>query len=570
MHSPEYEVFQSLHGGPAGSALASKLARTASKPRILLLEAGPKKDSKSLRVSGKRWVTFQEPDMNWMSKTTPQAGCNGREINYSRGKALGGGSAINFGCYTVGARDDYDEWAEIVGDDFFSWERMQERFKELESFDGEIAERYKAFANPRPEDHGREGALKLGFAKEWEEDTASIFEAFRQAGLPFNPDHNSGDPIGVSLSINSAYRGVRTTAADLLVDHPENLEILTEKDVTRVIIRNNKAVGVEVDGEIYHAKEIILSAGSLGTPRILMHSGIGPADQLSAFNIPLHANIPAIGQNLRDHPFVPLCLMRNPKTNTRNAFYSSPTAQETAMEEWLIDGSGPWSQHGSQLIMGWMKSEAVQNSQEYRELPQATKDFLSRPTIPHYELISGLPIHMLNPDLTSDYSYICLVAFLLNQQSRGEVRLQSSDPTVPLLFNPNFLTHEYDQRVCIESYRELWNLASHPSFAKDTVSTLLAPASTSDEDILAFWKNVAASAWHMTGTAKMGRPGEDAAVDSRFRVFGIQGLRVADLSVVPVLTNNHTQATAYVVGVSCADVLIAEYGLAVPMSTSTL
>ncbi|KAL2832610.1 hypothetical protein BDW59DRAFT_181040 [Aspergillus cavernicola] len=565
--SPHTWDFIVVGSGPAGSTLASKLASTASTPAILLLEAGPQKDAKSLRVDGQRWTTFQRPDMNWGYKTTAQENCNGREIDYSRGKVLGGGSAINFGIYTVGARDDYDKWAELVGDEMFNWENMQGRFKELECFTGEIRdERYRHFATPKVEDHGRAGKLKVGYPVELDEDVPLVMEAFQEAGLQANLDHNSGDPIGISLGINSAFQGVRVTAGDLLVDKPRNLEIQTEKTVTRVVFEDDRAVGVEVDGEIFLAnKEVILCAGSLDTPRILMHSGIGPPAQLSAFNIPLLFPLPAIGQGLRDHPFAPLCLARAPNTNTRNAFYSNTTAMDTAMTQWQQDGTGPWSKHATQLVMGWLKSPGTLGSKEFANLDEETREFLTRPTIPHYEIASHFPIHMLVPGLITDYSYLCLAVFLMNGQSRGEVTLQSADPTVPLLFNPNLLSHPYDRRVCVEGYKELLAVTRHPSFAKDTVSTILGPASESDEDILAFWRDTVGTAWHMTGTVKMGKAGgeeeKDAAVDSSFRVFGVKGLRVADMSVVPVLTNNHTQATAYVVGGTCADVLIAEYGL---------
>ncbi|KAL4744564.1 hypothetical protein BDW72DRAFT_212386 [Aspergillus terricola var. indicus] len=554
--------------GPAGSTLASKLALSAAQPRILLLEAGQRKDDRTLRVSGNRWTTFQEADINWGYKTTPQEHCNGREIDYSRGKVLGGGSAINFGIYTVGAKDDYDAWAEIVGDDLFNWENMKGRFKAIESFDTAIKnEAYRSFAAPKSEDHGRDGSLKLSYAEEWEEDLPLVMDAFKQAGVKWNMDHNSGDPIGVGLAINSVHRGVRSTAGDMIDDvlakRANNLEVRTGMTVRKVVFDGDRAVGVQVGDEVlYASKEVILSAGSLDTPRILMHSGIGPADHLKEFGIPVFKDVPCIGQGMRDHPFVPICFLRNPSTNNRNAFYGSQEAMDAAMKQWLVDGSGPWARHGAQLMMGWLKSDTVTKSAEFAALPKDVQTFLNRPTVPHYEISAGFPLHMLAPELTKDYSYVCLLAFLMNEQSVGEVRLQSSDPEVPLLFNANFLAHPYDRRVCVESVRELLAVTNHPAFAKDTVNMILGPKSESDEDILEHWRNTVVSSWHMTGTVKMGKQGEqDAAVDKSFRFMGLNRLRVADMSVVPVLANNHTQATAYVTGSTAADVLIKEYGL---------
>lgn len=217
---------------------------------MLLLEAGGLNDDRNMRVDGKRWLTFQNKNMNWGYKTSPQTYCNNREIDYARGKGLGGSSAVNFGVFSVGARDDFDEWARVVDDDFFRWEKMQSRLKNLETFHREIPagidERYAA---PKASDHGSSGPLHVGFAAEWERDLPHMLDIFEKAGFPSNPDHNSGDPLGVSVVINSAYKGLRSTAADLFKSKPENLTVLTDSPVQRVILEGKKAVGVESNGE---------------------------------------------------------------------------------------------------------------------------------------------------------------------------------------------------------------------------------------------------------------------------------------------------------------------------------
>lgn len=546
---------------------------------MLLLEAGGRNDDDSQRIDGKRWTTFMGEKMNWGYQTTPQEHCGGRQINYSRGKGLGGSSAINFGVYAVGARDDYDQWAAEVADDTFSWEQMQRRFKDLETFTGDvhIAE-HRKFARPNSSDHGHAGRLRVGYAKEWDEDLPLVLDALEQAGLPRNLDHNSGNPLGMGLVINSVSKGRRTTGADLLVGVPDNLVIVTDSPAQRVLLEGKKAVGVETNGKKCEflstparhllmkvdmaTKEVILSAGSLDTPKILMHSGIGPAKELHKFNIPLIHDLPAIGQGLRDHFFAPLIVTRNPSTNDRTTFYGNEATMAAAQTQWEKDNTGPWTKYGCQIGAGWFKSDRITSSAEFNALPDSVREFMNRETVPHWELITGFPAHFMFPDLFQDYSYTCFTVFLMNEQSTGEVRLQSSNPDVPLLFNPRVLEHPFDRRACIEMYRHLLEVARHPAFAKDTIATILGPKSDSDEDILRFWKETLSSTWHMTGTVKMGKPGSpDAAVDSRFRVFGMESLRVADMSVVPVLTNNHTQATAYVTGVTCADVLIEEYGL---------
>ncbi|KAJ5652905.1 hypothetical protein N7507_010331 [Penicillium longicatenatum] len=550
--------------GPAGCALAAALSKSAAKPRLLLLEAGGQNDDQSQRVDGKRWTTFMSEGMNWGYKTTPQEACEGRVLDYSRGKGLGGGSAINFGVFTIGAKDDYDTWAEDVSDETFGWKAMQKRLKDLEMFDGSIdLPENQKYAQPKAEDHGYQGCLKTGYAKEWEQDLTLVLDQLEEAGLKRNLDHNSGNPLGMGIMINSASNGRRTTAADLLIGAPDNLVIVTDTPVRRVMLEGKKAVGVETKGKMYLAsKEVIISTGALDAPKILMHSGIGPASELSKFNIPVIQDLPAVGQGLKDHFFAPLILMRNPETNDRNTFYGSESAMDDALTQWKKDGTGLWTRYGCQIGCGWFKSDRVTSLQEFKDLPASVQDFMNKETIPHYEIISGFPAHNMFPQLFQDYSYTCMVVFIMNEQSSGEVRLQSSNPEDPLLFDPKVLQHPFDQRAMVEIYKDLMEMTQHPSFAKDTVSTVLAPASESDEDILQFCKANVSSTWHMTGTVKMGKEGDiNAAVDNRFRVFGVENLRVADMSVVPVLTNNHTQATAYLTGATCADVMIREYKL---------
>ena len=158
---------------------------------------------------------------------------------------------------------------------------------------------------------------------------------------------------------------------------------------------------------------------------------------------------------------------------------------------------------------------------------------------------------------------MAILVFYYNAQSRGEVTLQSADPNVPLKFDPHFLEAPYDRRMAIEAMREVARVSRHQAFAKDTLGVMMGPKSESDADILAHWRQSMASSWHPTGTAKMGRPGDaDAVVDSEFRVLGLEGLRIADMSVVPILPNCHVQSVAYAVGIVCAEKLVQQYGLA--------
>ncbi|KAL7754531.1 hypothetical protein ACKLNR_009105 [Fusarium oxysporum f. sp. zingiberi] len=553
-------------GGPAGSALAANLSRTPKKPSVLLLEAGGTNQDRNLRVDGQRWTTFLNQDMNWGYKTTPQEFANNRELDYSRGKGLGGSSAINFGVYSIGARDDYEEWARIVDDDAYRWDKIHDRYKSLETFHGELPEGVdKKYAAPKAEDHGSEGKLHVGYAGEWEKDLPPVLDLFEKAGFPLNPDHNSGNPLGMSVLINSSSKGRRSTANDLLEPKPENLTVLTDSTVQKVLLEGNKAVGVEVNGKKYLAsKEVILSAGALNTPKILMHSGIGPKTQLDQFNIPVIKDVPRVGQGLRDHMFTPLVYTRKPGDTARDTFYGDKKAMDDALEQWRRDGTGPWTKFACELGIGWFKLDKLVKSEEFKALPAKEQEFLMKETVPHYEILTHFPIHWFIPEFPdSALNYSCILVFYYNAQSQGEVTLQSSDPNVPLKFDPKFLASPFDRRAAIESLRDAFRLVKHDGYAKDNVAMLAGPQGDSDEELLEHWKNTISSSWHMTGTTKMGKKGDpDAVVDSDFKVIGFEGLRIADMGVVPVLASCHIQSVAYVTGITAAEKLIAEYDLA--------
>ncbi|XDG02145.1 hypothetical protein ABKA04_001760 [Annulohypoxylon sp. FPYF3050] len=558
--------FVIVGSGPAGSSIAASLAKSAKKPSVLLVEAGGVNDDKNLRVDGQRWTTFQNEAMNWGYKTVPQEHCAGRQIDYSRGLGLGGSSAVNFSVYNAGASDDYDEWARMLDDDLFAWKHMQRRTKALETFDPTLpAGVDKKYAAPKAEDHGDSGPLKTGYAAEAEKDVIPTLELFEKAGFELNPDHNSGNPIGIGLCVNSSKKGVRSTAADLLIPQPENLTIVTNAPVQRIILEGKKAVGVESNGKKYLAsKEVILSAGSLNNPKILMHSGLGPKAQLEKYDIPVVKDVPAIGQGLRDHMFVPLAYQRTEGETDRPSFYGNKEAQAAALEQWKKDGTGPWSTFACQLLIGWFKLPQLASLPEFQALPEAEKAYLNLPTVPHWEIASNFPLHFLVPDFPdSALNYCCFLVFLYNAQSRGEVTLQSADPNAPPLIDPKFLSTPFDQRAVVEIMKEVNKFLHSEGYAKDTVATIAGPTGDSDEELLDYWRNAISSSWHMTGTVKMGKPGEaDAVVDKDFRFMGIEGLRVADMSVVPILASCHVQIVAYLTGLTCGEKLIAEYNLA--------
>lgn len=289
-----------------------------------------------------------------------------------------------------------------------------------------------------------------------------------------------------------------------------------------------------------------------------MHSGLGPRKQLETFQIPVSKDIPAVGQGLRDHMFCPLVYTRKDGDTDRAPFYGSQQAMDEALEQWKKDNTGPWTKFACELGIGWFKLPALVSSEEFKALPSAEQDYLNRETVPHYEIITHFPIHWFIPGFPQEnLNYSCLLVFYGNAQSRGEVTLQSADPALPLKFDPRFLAEPFDRRAAIESLRDAFRFVKYEGYAKDNVAMMAGPAGDTDEELLAYWRQTISSSWHMTGTLKMGKVGEeDAVVDNDFKVIGIEGLRVADMSVVPVLVSGHTQAVAYVTGMTCAEKIL--------------
>ncbi|KIW93463.1 uncharacterized protein Z519_06068 [Cladophialophora bantiana CBS 173.52] len=562
---PEKFDFIVVGAGAAGAILAARLANSKQRPSVLLVEAGGKNDSKDVRADADRWLHRMVPSMNWGYKTAPVKGFDGNIVDYDRGKGLGGSTAINFSVWTLGPRDDYDEVARLVDDEEWSWNNVQKRYKRLESYHAtapDVPDDAKRYLDPSPKDHGYDGPIKVGFPKVWEPSSKTLMDIWYANGTKPNPDHNSGDPIGLAACISTAYKGVRSTSADALVGAPSNLHILVDTEVAQVTFDGTKATGIKtIEGRLIQAdKEVILSGGALDTPRILMHSGIGPVDELSSFNIPIVQANENVGRHLKDHHHVTIPALRAHHTTERTRFYKSKELQAAARAAWEKDGSGPLSEYACTLGIGYLKLESLYDTPEFQALPKEDQDHLRKPTVPHYEIILNGPWlpNFLDPENAQAGTNVFV--FALNQKSTGSVRLQSSDPKQPLIFDPNFFSHHFDKRVAVEATRDVLKVMKSPEFQNDTLA-IDGPKSESEDDILAFWRANSASTWHMMGTARMGKDEGSAVVDKNFKVFGVENLRVADMSIIPIVSNNHTQTTAYLTGLTAADKLAREYGL---------
>ncbi|KAF2829120.1 alcohol oxidase [Ophiobolus disseminans] len=564
---PSTYDFIIVGGGTAGCLLAHKLSRTASKPSILLLEAGSNPDGEYLRAPSHRYSALMlRPDLDHGYVSEPEAGLDGRQVAYARGKGLGGSSILNFGVFLYGSDEDYNRWAELAGgDEDWNWDAAKKAYHAMENYDFAGSAQYKHLADPSTSEHGTSGSLKIGLPPVLEVGVVPQMEALIEAGEKINLDPNSGDPIGISVFPFSYSKEGRTTSAIAhLLDAPGNLEVWTGAKVERLVFSGERVVGVVTeDGrEASSTKEVILTAGTIDTPKLLLLNGIGPKPDLEALSIPVKKHLPGVGQNLSDHILSFMSVEVSGTTNERYSFESSPSLQATASDLWAKDNSGSFALHNSTLYGGFHKLPSLHSTPEFSALPGNLKEWLKRPTVPDYEFISNALLWPPGTQLTPGNSYMTFIAFLMNPQSRGSVTLRSNKASDKPVINLNFLTHPYDVVAFREAIRATWTkIIENPGIKPHVRKTLLGPESLSDEDVDKFARETAGTVWHANGTVRMGREEAGGCVDSAGKVYGIQGLRVADLSVCPVTTNNHTQSTAYFVGSVVGGKVVREWGL---------
>ena len=247
--STETFDFIVVGGGPAGSVVASRLSRSARAPKVLLLEAGSATFDDTL-IADRYMNLIKYPEYNWGYKTVPQEHLDGREVDYSRGKGLGGSSRINFAVYTIGPKGDYEHWAELVDDDFFNWENTRRRYNSIESYNTGIDNKYKDYYNFTAAEHGTHGPLKVAFPQVWERGAAKFHDAIAELGLKRNLDMNSGDPVGIGLSPSTGSKGIRSTSLCFLENPPSNLTIVTDSQASQIVFEGKKATGVKVGDKI--------------------------------------------------------------------------------------------------------------------------------------------------------------------------------------------------------------------------------------------------------------------------------------------------------------------------------
>jgi len=529
MDSFDYVI---IGAGSAGCVLANRLTADGT-TTVALLEAGGRDWNPWIHVPVGYFKTMHNPKTDWCYLTQPDPGLNGRSIKWPRGKVLGGSSSINGLLYVRGQRQDYDRWAEL-GCSGWGYDDVLPYFKKSENQ-----------SRGADDFHGVGGPLQVSDMTFTRPICDDFIHGLRELGTPLNNDINGCDQEGVGYYQLTASKGRRCSTAVAYLNPARarsNLRIITKALVKNLSFNGRRAVGVSivkngVSRQINARKEVILSAGSIGSPQLLQASGIGSGDLLQKLGIDVVHESPEVGENLQDHLQI-RTVYKTLLPNTLNDELSNPWQKFCAGLEYVTRRSGPLSMAASQ-VYGFCRTRLSNE----------------RPDIQyHFQPLSAdSPGEGLHP-----FSAITASVCQLRPESRGSVRIRSKDIDTHPEITPNYLSTDVDCRTAIESIRYTRAIMNTDAMQKHILEELLPDSrAQSDEALLDQARTIANTIYHPTSTCRMGSDAS-AVVDPRLRVNGVEGLRIVDASVMPEITSGNTNAPTIMIAEKASDMIIED------------
>ncbi|KAF9444131.1 GMC oxidoreductase [Macrolepiota fuliginosa MF-IS2] len=551
-------------GGTAGSVLASRLTENPSF-NVLVIEAGPTNEGVEESIIPGLMPRAALSRYDWNFTTVPQEGLNGNSITFQRGHILGGSSSVNGMVYTRGPASDYERLARVSGDDGWSWENIQSYLKKNEKLEPP-ADNHDVDGEFDPAVHSLTGKVAVTLPNNLNPALdAAILQASKELGGDFQltPDMNSGKPLGLGwLQLTIGHNGTRSSSATSYLDSQtkarKNLHIVTDTFVTRVLktpgtkgltIRSVEIRSPDTSDTVVltASKEVIVAGGTIGTPHILLHSGIGDQRDLKMLNIETVLHNPSVGKNFTDHPafFLPFSLAPNsidlgPWVNLN----TDPALQAQALELWNTNRTGPYLEPTPTHHLAFLR--LPDNSSIIKQFG----DLSSGQESAHIEIMLGV----------SGGTYIA-VPIVVSPTSRGSITIGSNNPFDNPLIDPGYYTSKFDILAIREGIKSAVQFSEAPVW-KNVITGLVGPLAnaTTDAEIDTTIRNNTLSGLHPVGTSAMSPKNASwGVVDPDLLVKHVSGLRIVDASVLPYIPCAHAQVPVYVVAERAADMIMRKW-----------